>query len=190
MNGLLTGSDNSAALGLPKDEASLSPLLVVARQALENHLAGRVVDVSALPPPLDVSCGVFVTLWASRQELRGCIGHMAPVCSTLAEEVAQCAISAATEDGRFAPVTFDELARIHLEISILHPLEVVANLTELDAKRYGVMVSSGWRRGVLLPDIEGVDTPEQQISICRRKGGIGMQEAVTLERFLVTKVRE
>jgi len=160
------------------------PLIDVARAALEAH--PRPYTPPELPPPLDAPRGVFVTL-RKGGELRGCIGHLGPTRRTLAEEVAVCAVLAGHDDHRFPAVTPDELAEICYEISILTP-SVPTTFQELDARRYGVIVTSGRRRGVLLPDLDGVDTPAEQIRICRRKAGIPMEAPVRLERFEVVKI--
>ena len=177
------------------------PLIDLARDAIRLHLeaietGGEVGDVSLpasfprrLPDELRRPAGVFVTLWARGRELRGCIGHVSPVHDTLVEEVASCAIASATEDPRFPPVALHELALLEVEISILETPEKIRGLESLDPGVYGVIVSSGYRRGVLLPEVDGVDTAEQQVEIAKAKGGIRPGEPVALERFRVLKIR-
>jgi AmmeMemoRadiSam system protein A len=162
----------------------MNPLLTVARDALEAY-PGRYTPPE-LPDPYREARGVFVTL-RKHGQLRGCIGHLAPTRRTLAEEVATLAVAAGHEDSRFPPVTPEELPELDVEISILTPPEPTTR-DQLDPRRYGCIVTAGWRRGVLLPDLEGVDTVDDQIAICRRKGGIAPHEPVTLERFEVVKV--
>ncbi|HMV70425.1 MAG TPA: AmmeMemoRadiSam system protein A, partial [Myxococcota bacterium] len=129
--------------------------------------------------------GVFVTLRAGG-ELRGCIGHITPTRASLLEEVAAVAPLAAVEDPRFPPVRADELDGLDVEVSVLEPPEPCA-ADQLDPRVWGVIVTAGGRRGLLLPDLEGVDSVEQQLAIARRKAGVPPGAAVALERFRVRK---
>jgi AmmeMemoRadiSam system protein A len=165
-------------------------LLRIARQAIEAALEGRTETRGAPEPPWREPRGVFVTLRTPERALRGCIGHLEPVCADLGEEIARCAVSAATEDPRFAPVGRDELDGLTLELSLLSPRESVASPAELDPQRYGVVVSRAGQRAVLLPGIEGVDSVDQQLAIARRKAGIPPGLPVELERFEVQKLAE
>ncbi|MEW6574004.1 MAG: AmmeMemoRadiSam system protein A, partial [Bacillota bacterium] len=119
--------------------------------------------------------------------LRGCIGTIEPTQANIVEEVVENAVSAATRDSRFDPVSPAEVPDLDVTVDVLGEPETVSGLDDLDPKRYGVIVSRGSRRGLLLPDLEGIDTPEQQVSIARRKAGIDPEETVKLERFLVTR---
>jgi len=130
--------------------------------------------------------GTFVSLH-KRGALRGCIGTFEPTCPNVAEEIIQNAISAATRDPRFPPVQDSELDDLEISVDVLSPPEPVESMAELDPERYGVIVESGWRRGLLLPDLEGVDTAEYQVEIARRKAGIGAHEPVQLYRFEVKR---
>ncbi len=131
--------------------------------------------------------GVFVSIHEFG-ELRGCIGTIEPVRSCIAEEIVANAISACSKDPRFEPVQKEELDFLEMSVDVLSPAEPVRSMSELDAKRYGVIVSSeDGRRGLLLPDLEGVDTPQEQIRIARSKAGIGEFETVRLERFEVIR---
>ena len=164
-------------------------LLDVARESIAAEIASRAWQPPALPAPYaDVRRAVFVTLREANGALRGCIGRTEPAFPTLAAEIADCAVSAATRDPRFAPVSAAELPTLVLEISLLEPPEPVRDRNELDARVYGVVVGSGHRRGVLLPDIDGVDTPAQQIAIALRKAGIPADAPYELQRFRVRKV--
>lgn len=125
---------------------------------------------------------VFVTLKIDG-ELRGCIGTLAPVREHLGEEIIRNAISACRYDPRFAPVTVEELKDLHYEVSILSEPVKVEGYEQLDPKRYGVIVCKGERRGVLLPDLEGIDTVEKQVTIACYKGHISPQEKPDLYRF-------
>lgn len=134
---------------------------------------------------------VFVTLRTLRGELRGCVGTIAPRRAHVIEETWFNARAAAFEDRRFTPLRPHELDEILFEVSMLHSLEEVRDMEEIDPRHHGVIVSAaGSRRGLLLPGIEGVDSALQQIAIARRKGGIDMHEAVRLQRFRVDRYQE
>jgi len=130
--------------------------------------------------------GVFVSIHKG-EELRGCIGTIGPTEPNIALEIVQNAVSAATRDPRFPPVTPAELSRLNYKVDVLTDPEPIKSTDELDPKRYGVIVEAGWRRGLLLPDLEGVDSVEYQIEICRAKAGIGENEPVKLYRFEVKR---
>ena len=130
--------------------------------------------------------GVFVSIHKDGK-LRGCIGTFLPTRTCIAEEIIQNAVSAATRDPRFDPVTADELEWLEINVDVLSAPERIRGPEELDVKKYGVIVSSGSRRGLLLPDLDGVDTVEEQVDIARKKGGIRENEPVTLERFEVVR---
>lgn len=142
-------------------------------------------EPAALGPQYPSRAGVFVSLHKG-EELRGCIGTILPTRSTLAEEVVANAIEAASRDPRFPPVTVDELDVLDIKVDVLHQPES-CSLEELDPRRYGVITSSGWRRGLLLPDLEGVDDVETQVAIAMRKAGIQEGEPCSYERFKVDR---
>lgn len=119
--------------------------------------------------------------------MRGCIGTLEPCRDSLASEVIDNAISACARDPRFAPVRADELPLLDVNVDVLTEPEAIESASELDPARFGVIVSRGGRRGVLLPDLDGVDTVAQQVAIAKRKAGIGADEPVALERFEVTR---
>lgn len=174
----------------PQAQRELEGLPAVAREAIRARLEGRSPRLPAPAGLLGQRAPVFVTLRRAGR-LRGCIGSLAPIRPNLVEETADRAIAAAFEDPRFPPVGPGEIDDLEVEVSILQPAEPVASLAELDPRRFGVVVSDRYgRRGVLLPDIEGVDTPEQQVEIARRKAGIPPGEPVSVERFEVIKVSE
>lgn len=147
-------------------------------------------EVLSVPPDtpeelLRDRAGVFVCLKEDGQ-LRGCIGTIEPSRPSIAEEIIANAISAAVRDPRFTPVREDELDDLACSVDVLAQAQECA-LEGLDPRRYGVIVESGPRRGLLLPDLEGVDTVEDQVSIARRKAGIDPHEPVKLYRFEVIR---
>lgn len=131
--------------------------------------------------------GAFVSLHKLDGALRGCIGTYLPTKANLAEEIRDNAIAAATEDPRFAPVSEKELNEIEVSVDILSEPEKVTDLDQLDPRKYGVIVVSGFKRGLLLPDLPGVDTVEQQIAIAKQKAGIFSDERITIYRFTVER---
>jgi AmmeMemoRadiSam system protein A/AmmeMemoRadiSam system protein B len=173
------------------DEGDGLPAL--ARQAVETF----VTSGTALTPPADVKgilasrAPCFVSLKTRAGDLRGCIGTIEPVKETLAAELIANAVSAATLDPRFPPVSEDELPDLRYSVDVLLPAEP-ATIEQLDPRVYGVIVEdeAGDRRGLLLPDIEGVDDAVQQVEIASRKGGIRMGEPVKIWRFKVERYRE
>ena len=130
--------------------------------------------------------GVFVSIH-KKGNLRGCIGTFLPFYSCLAEEIIENAISAATKDPRFLKVKEEELDDLVINVDVLTTPEPVNSVSELDPKKYGVIVQNGFRRGLLLPDLEGVDTIEEQISIAKEKANINPNEEVSLKRFEVVR---
>jgi AmmeMemoRadiSam system protein A len=132
----------------------------------------------------------FVSLHEDREGeevLRGCIGTLIPVKENLYEEISSNALSAAYHDPRFSPLHKDELDGLTISVDVLEPAESIESPNELDPAVYGVIVDNGFRRGVLLPDLEGVETVERQVEIARMKAGIREDEAVSLSRFRVKR---
>jgi len=166
-----------------------SPLVELARQTIESYVRFRRTPEPPreLPPEMQQRAGVFVSIHKKNGELRGCIGTFQPTTANVAEEIIQNAVSAATNDPRFDEIREDELDDLEISVDVLSPPEPVDSLKELDPKRYGVIVQSGWRRGLLLPDLEGVDTVQQQVEIAMRKAGIRPGEPITLYRFEVKR---
>jgi len=163
--------------------------LALARYSLEYYVRNgkRAPLPDELPAELTgQKAGAFVSIKKDGQ-LRGCIGTILPTRNNLAEEILYNAVSAGTGDPRFSPVTEAELGDLVYDVDVLSVPEPIASEAELDVKRYGVIVEAGNRRGLLLPDLNGVDTVAQQVDIARRKGNIGPQEAVKLWRFTVTR---
>lgn len=139
-----------------------------------------------LPPELSGRAGVFVSLKKNGQ-LRGCIGTFLPVQDNIAAEIIHNAVSAGANDPRFWPVKPDEMEKLTVSVDVLSEPETIDSLNDLDPRRYGVIVARGQRRGLLLPDLEGIDTAEEQIAIARQKAGIEPEEPVGLYRFYVTR---
>jgi len=165
------------------------PLVKLARQAVESYVQKHVViEPGELAPEMKERAGVFVSL-KKHGQLRGCIGTFEPTQASVAEEIIENAISSATGDPRFSPVSPSELGSLDYSVDILTHPEPVEDKTQLDAKKYGVIVAAGPRRGLLLPDLEGVDSVDMQISICRQKAGIMPSEPVKLYRFEVRRYR-
>ena len=145
--------------------------------------------VSAMPPEaLNNRAGCFVSVHKSGM-LRGCIGTIAPVRKSIAEEIICNAVSAVSRDPRFDMVREDELDLLEINVDILGEPEDISGPDELDVKRYGVIVSCGSKKGLLLPDLEGVDTVADQISIAMRKGGIKPTDDYHLQRFEVVRYK-
>lgn len=129
--------------------------------------------------------GVFVSI-KENGSLRGCIGTFLPTCENVAEEICRLAISASTEDPRFYPITKDELDKLVINVDVLSK-PIPATFEELNAKKYGVIVTDGYRRGLLLPDLEGVDTPKEQIEIALQKARIDFDTEYKIEKFTVER---
>jgi AMMECR1 domain-containing protein/aromatic ring-opening dioxygenase LigB subunit len=175
---------DDAGAGAPRGHRAL---LDVANDALDAWLTGRdravYVDVDAT----DVT-GVFVT-WRHHGELRGCIGTLALEGAAVDHVVAEYAVAAASRDARFAPVaSVDEARWIKPEISLLQASLPVHDLRDLDPKVWGIEVSRGQRRGVLLPDLDGVETVTEQLHNAKSKAGIAVDEDCAIRRFRVHKI--
>jgi len=168
----------------------MHPLVELAKSTIDNHvLHGRVIDPpQELTPEMKERAGVFVSI-KKHGQLRGCIGTFEPTQPNVAEEIIHNAISAATRDPRFPPVSPDELRELSISVDLLTAPERVEGLEDLDPKTFGVIVERGWQRGLLLPDLEGIDTAEQQVEIACRKASIDPGEPVTLYRFQVKRYK-
>ena len=136
---------------------------------------------------LNRRAGVFVSLHKDGR-LRGCIGTIQATRKNIAEEIVENGISAATKDPRFSPVRPDELDGLEISVDVLGKPEKIDSRDELDVRRYGVIVTKGFRRGLLLPNLDGVDTVDQQVSIALRKAGLSEREKnFEMERFEVVR---
>jgi AmmeMemoRadiSam system protein A len=170
------------------DNSKQDALVELAKNAVEefvqNHRTAHVPEHA--DPDLSDTAGVFVCLKRDGQ-LRGCIGTIEPTQPNLGAEIVQNAISAASRDPRFQPIRPQELADLEYSVDVLQKPEQIYDLRDLDPKVYGVIAESGYKRGLLLPDLEGVDTVEDQVGIAMQKGGIRPGEPVTLYRFKVIR---
>lgn len=168
-------------------EKALSAPVKLARDAVENYIKTKTLPSSYDPfPEMNEKAGVFVCIKIKGQ-LRGCIGTFEPCCGNVTQEIIMNALSTATRDPRFSPVRAEELPELEYTVDILTKPEPVKDIKALDPKKYGVIVEAGERKGLLLPDLEGVDSAEEQIDICRQKAGISPQEPVQLYRFQVKR---
>ena len=160
----------------------------LAQESLEAYVRdGRKIEIPENLPDwmLKDKAGVFVSLHKNG-ELRGCIGTISPWTDSVAQEIIELAIEAGTRDPRFPAVRPDELGELEYSVDVLSPSEP-CEMKDLDARRYGVIVTNGYRRGLLLPNLEGVDTPAQQIYISLQKAGIRAGEDYQIERFTVER---
>jgi MEMO1 family protein len=164
-----------------------SPQVRLARETVETYVTrGEVPHLKTIPPEMKGKAGVFVSLHKG-DELRGCIGTIEPDEANIAQEIIRNAVQSSTQDPRFSPVTPEELPELIYSVDVLTEPEPVKSEKDLDPKKYGAIVEAGWRRGLLLPDLEGVDTVKRQLEICRMKAGIGPEEKVKLYRFEVKR---
>lgn len=180
------------AQDMARRRAGEDPFVALARASLEHRVrTGRPLGglPAGLPPELlGRRAGAFVSIKKNGQ-LRGCIGTIAPTQASLADEIVANAVSAGCHDPRFSPVRVEELPELVYDVDVLGEPEPVSGPDELDCRRYGVIVSApGGRRGLLLPDLDGVDTVDEQLRIAASKGGIDLDEpGVRLERFVVER---
>ena len=187
------GTDHSRAEATHSSLRSEAEIraLQLARAAVESYVRyGTYPEVAAENEGLlSQRAGVFVCIKVDG-DLRGCVGTVGASEESLAAEIVHAAVAAAAHDPRFPEIEACELSRLRFSIDILSPLEPVADLEQLDPKRYGVLVEAGSRRGLLLPDLDGVDCVETQLSIARAKGEIPPGERVLISRFTVRRLEE
>jgi len=164
-----------------------STIVQLARKAVERYVQqGKIFRPRKLTADMKQRAGVFVSI-KKHGELRGCIGTFVPTRTNVADEIVANAISSATQDPRFMPVEPSELGDLEYSVDVLTEPEPVRSADQLDARKYGVIVECGYRRGLLLPDLPGVDKVEEQIEICRAKAGISAGEPIRLYRFRVKR---
>ena len=161
----------------------------LARKTIETFIKENIKICLPNDLPKDMTdkrAGAFVSIHKYGQ-LRGCIGTILPTTGCIGEEIIQNAISASTSDPRFPAITENELSALEISVDVLGEPEDIPSPDYLDVKKYGVIVTKGFKRGLLLPDLDGVDTVEDQIAIAKRKAGIGYDEDVKLQRFEVIR---
>lgn len=161
----------------------------LARKTIETFIKENIKICLPNDLPKDMTdkrAGAFVSIHKYGQ-LRGCIGTILPTTGCVGEEIIQNAISASTSDPRFPAITENELSALEISVDVLGEPEDIPSPDYLDVKKYGVIVTKGFKRGLLLPDLDGVDTVEDQIAIAKRKAGIGYDEDVKLQRFEVIR---
>lgn len=161
----------------------------LARASVEHYVrTGRHLEMpEGLPDDMTRRrAGVFVSLHEDGR-LRGCIGTIAPVTPCVAREIIDNGVSASSRDPRFNPVEPEELDKLVYSVDVLEPPEKISSPSQLDVKKYGVIVTKGGRRGLLLPNLDGVNSVDEQIAIAKQKAGIAQREEVELERFEVTR---
>ena len=170
-----------------------SPHAALARKTVEFYIRSGSMPGNMGPLPDELArekAGVFVSI-KKHGELRGCIGTISPSTANIGEEICANAISAATQDPRFSAIEEDELPYLEYSVDVLAPAELVKNIDELDPGRYGVIVSLGRKRGLLLPDLDGIEDAESQINIAMKKAGIAATDRphIRLERFEVIRYK-
>ncbi|GAG27240.1 unnamed protein product, partial [marine sediment metagenome] len=167
----------------------MSSLVKLAKKTVETYVTeGKTPQPEELTPEMRGRTGVFVSIHKFG-ELRGCIGTIEPTEKNVAEEIINNAINSATRDPRFPPIAPNELKDISYSVDVLTTPEPIDSQDQLDPKKYGVIVECGFRKGLLLPDLEGVDSVDYQIDICRQKAGIAPDEPIKLYRFEVKRYK-
>jgi len=168
----------------------MNPYILLAKEAIENYIEkGEIISLSKDLPKelLTQKAGIFVTIMKNGS-LRGCIGTYMPTKENIAKEIIANAIAAAIEDYRFGPIQIQELPELSYSVYILNEPKLIKDIEELNPKKYGIIVKSGSKTGLLLPDLEEIDTIEKQISIACQKGGIHPgQEKISIYKFTVEK---
>ena len=167
----------------------MHPLVELAKKTVETYVKqGKTPHPKELTPEMRQRAGVFVSIHKLDQ-LRGCIGTIEPEKDNVAEEIITNAVSSATRDPRFPPIAPNELDQLDYSVDVLTTPEPIPSQDQLDPKKYGVIVEAGFKRGLLLPDLEGVDSVDYQIEICRLKAGIAPDEPIKLYRFEVRRYK-
>jgi len=172
-----------------KEMIKADPYVLFAKECLVNYFSFSrpISDLTAIPRVLlDSRAGVFVSLHEFGR-LRGCIGTIKPTKNSIGEEIATNAVDAAVGDPRFDPVAKEDLAYLSISVDVLSESEPISSKKDLNPKIYGVIVEKGSRRGLLLPNLDGVDTVDDQIAIAKEKAGIAIEDEVVLHRFKVVR---
>ena len=172
---------------MPKEK--LHPIVQLAKDTVENYVrTGKIIKPETLTEEMKQKAGVFVSIH-KKGNLRGCIGTFEPTQENVAQEIIHNAIQSATQDPRFNSIKSSELEDLDYSVDVLTSPKPVEDIGKLDAKKQGIIVQCGWRRGLLLPDLEGVDTVDQQIEICKMKAGIAPSEPVDTFCFEVRRYK-
>lgn len=164
----------------------------LARKAVEEYIVSgneTEVDETELPDILKKKAGVFVTL-KKEGKLRGCMGTFRPVQKNAAYEIISNAMTAAENDPRFPEVKKEELNQIKISVDILSEPEKIKDLSELDPEKYGILVKGGHQTGLLLPDLEGIETIDKQLKVAKKKAGLKENDNVEIYRFKVKRFEE
>ncbi|SFL90561.1 AmmeMemoRadiSam system protein A [Halanaerobium salsuginis] len=164
----------------------------LARQAIVKYISQGEqlkVNLAELPEILHKSAGVFVTI-KKANKLRGCMGTFKPVQENAAEEIVSNAITAAENDPRFPALEKEELSEITVSVDLLSAAELVTEQAELDPGKYGVLVKGGHQSGLLLPDLSGINSVEEQLKVAKRKAGLTEEAVVEIYRFTVQRFSE
>ena len=172
-----------------KEEKFITDL---ARKAVADYIiSGKEAEINEeeLPEILKEKAGVFVTL-KKNNKLRGCMGTFRPVQKNAAYEIVNNAMTAAENDPRFPEVNKEEINDIKISVDILSEPELVSDKSELNPEKYGILVKGGHQTGLLLPDLEGIETAEKQLNIAKRKAGLKEDAEVEIYRFTVSRFNE
>ena len=166
------------------------PYVKLAVQAVHHFLSkGKSLPCpSPVPDGMNDQLGTFVSIKKkTNRELRGCMGTLKPNQNNLAEEIIRNAVNAATRDPRFKPVKIEELDQLLFSVDVLTPLEPIDRPEQLNPRQYGLSIKYEGRQGILLPDLEGIDTVKKQIDLCLKKGNIKKNAAYRMYRFEVER---
>ena len=171
----------------------MNPYTTLAKLAVETYIK----DNKIIDPPKNLpqefllkKAGAFVTI-LENGNLKGCIGTYLPTRENIAQEIIHNAITAATEDYRFNSVTENDLDNLSYEVYILEKPEKIKNISQLDPLKYGVLVKSNTgKSGLLLPDLEGLNTTEKQLEAVCVKAGINPElENIEIYKFEAKKYK-
>jgi AmmeMemoRadiSam system protein A len=164
----------------------MSVYIDLVKKTIEEYLNNeKLPDTKKLPAELlKKRAACFVSIHTKSNELRGCIGTIVPLYKNIGSEIIANSVEAAFRDPRFPPIKKDELKNLKYSVDILSEPEKIATQKELDPKKFGVIVKTiDGRTGLLLPDLEGIDKIDEQLTIAREKGNIESREEIELYRF-------
>ncbi|MBP5679288.1 MAG: AmmeMemoRadiSam system protein A [Bacilli bacterium] len=175
-------------LSKKREKVENDPYVMLAKEAVYQYVIDKKVDSlpSWIKDEMPGKAGVFVSIHEFH-ELRGCVGTFLPTTPVVWKEIIRNAIAACSEDNRFQPIQPEELPFLNITVDVLSPPKYIDRMEELDPKKYGIIVSSGPRRGLLLPDLEGIDDVDTQVKIAMRKGNIAPKDPITIQKFQVVR---